>query len=198
MINDKKIIPIVGIHGWQGNRDSFKLVAKLFKIENSHWFFPQAPYEMNPNQFTWAKEIEEGIYDITESKKYLDDFFYNEVFTHFDSEDVHVMGFSQGATTCFEFVLKLPVKFAGVYPIAGFLRDFKSTEQRLHPNQKQTPIYIGHGKEDDIVPVKSSERIYEILKKETENVDLHLYSGGHKIGMGYIKEAKKKILEKNG
>ena len=85
-----------------------------------------------------------------------------------------------------------------MYPIAGFLRDFKSTEQRLHPNQKQTPIYIGHGKEDDIVPVKSSERIYEILKKETENVDLHLYSGGHKIGMGYIKEAKKKILEKNG
>ena len=35
MINAKKTIPIVGIHGWKGNQDSFKLVANLFKIENA-------------------------------------------------------------------------------------------------------------------------------------------------------------------
>jgi phospholipase/carboxylesterase len=195
MINSKKIIPIVGIHGWKGNRDSFKMIAELFKIGNAHWIFPQAPYKMKENQYTWAKEIEEGRYEVKESLIYLDTFFKNEVLNKYDSKDVHVLGFSQGATTCYEFVLKMPYQFAGVYPIAGFLRDFESTTPRLNPNQKQTPIFIGHGKSDEIVPVQSSEKIYKILKKETENVEIHLYNGGHKIGMSYIKEAKKRIIE---
>jgi predicted esterase len=194
MINGKKEIPIVGIHGWKGNGESFKAVAKLFNIKDSYWFYPQAPYEMSPNKFTWAKEIEEGVYETTEAKQYLEDFFINEVFTKFPSEEVHVIGFSQGATICFEFVLKLPVKLAGVYPIAGFLRDFNSIKPRLHSKQQETPIFIGHGENDEIVPCKSSKKIHEILKKETKNVDLHLYNGGHKIGLSYIKEAKMRIL----
>ena len=196
MINSKKIIPIVGIHGWKGNRDSFKLVANLFKIENAHWILPQAPYKMKENQYTWAKEIEEGIYEVEESIHYLNNFFKNEVLDKYDPKYVHVVGFSQGATTCYEFVMKMPSQFAGIYPIAGFLRDFESTAPRLHPNQKQTPILIGHGKADEIVPVQSSEKIYEILKKETKNVDILLYNGGHKISMSYIKEAKKRITER--
>ena len=194
MINSKKVIPIVGIHGWKGNRESFKLVADLFKIENAHWILPQAPYKMAEGQYTWAKEIEEGVYEVRESIRYLNDFFKNEVLNKYDPKDMHVLGFSQGATTCYEFVLKMPFQFAGVYPIAGFLRDFHSTEKRLHENQKKTPIFIGHGKSDNIVPVQSSEKIYEILKQETANVELLLYNGGHKIGMSYIKAAKKRIL----
>ena len=180
------MIPIVGIHGWKGNSGSFKPIADLLKIENAEWYLPQAPYQMGENQFTWAKEIEEGVYDTTESRDYLINYFNDKVFTKYRPEEVHVIGFSQGATTCFEFVLKMPVILAGVFPVAGFLRDFHSTESRLHPNQKQTPILIGHGCQDDVVPVRSSEKIYEILKKETDNIDLHLYNGGHKIGMSLM------------
>lgn len=194
MINSKKVIPIVGIHGWKGNKDSFKLIADLFKIENAEWIFPQAPYKMKENQYTWAKEIEEGVYEVKESVSYLNNFFKNEVLKKYDPKDVHVMGFSQGATTCYEFVLKMPVQFAGVYPIAGFLRDFKSEEPRLHEKQKHTPIFIGHGTSDEIVPVESSKTIFEILKKESEKVEMLLYNGGHKIGMSYIREAKQRIL----
>ena len=188
------MIPIVGIHGWKGSRDSFKPITDLLSIDDAEWFFPQAPYKMGENQFTWAKEIEEGVYDTDESQEYIINFFNDEVFSRYNPEQVHVMGFSQGATTCFEFVLKMPFTLAGVFPIAGFLRDFHSTDPRLHPNQKETPIFIGHGRNDDVVPVRSSEKIYEILKKETDNVELYLYNGGHKIGMSYIKESRNRIL----
>ena len=38
---------IVMIHGWQGNKDSFKSISKLLKLSNTTWFFPEAPYSIN-------------------------------------------------------------------------------------------------------------------------------------------------------
>tara|TARA_B100001029_G_C15061105_1_gene458557 strand:- start:693 stop:1289 length:597 start_codon:yes stop_codon:yes gene_type:complete len=196
VINSKKIIPIVGIHGWKGNKESFKPIADLFQIENAEWILPQAPYKISDNQYTWAKEIKKGVYEVKESEFYLNNFFKYEVLQKYDPKDVHVIGFSQGAATCYEFVLKMPLQFAGVYPIAGFLRDVKSKIFRLHKKQKNTPIFIGHGKSDEIVPVERSKKIFEILKKETDNVEILLYNGGHKISMSYISEVKYRILNK--
>ena len=38
--------------------------------------------------------------------------------------------------------------------------------------QKKTPILIGHGMDDDQVPVKSSENAYHLLKMQDANVEL--------------------------
>ena len=190
----KKSIPIIGIHGWQGNRNSFNSVKNLFNIENSNWFFPQAPYEIKSNKFTWAKKIKEGIYDTSKSKKYLDKFFFKKIFKKYKQENVHIIGFSQGATICLEYVLKLPLQLGGVYPISGFLWNYNREKPFLHSKQKNTPIFIGHGKEDSVISVDNSKTIYKILKKETQNVNLHLYKGGHKIGLSYIEEARTRIL----
>tara|TARA_S200000501_G_C20870102_1_gene763833 strand:+ start:1159 stop:1749 length:591 start_codon:yes stop_codon:yes gene_type:complete len=194
VINSKNVIPIVGIHGWKGNRESFRLIADLFKLENAEWIIPQAPYKVKENQYTWAKEIEEGRYEVRDSIQYLNHFFNDEVLKKYDPTDVHVIGFSQGAATCYEFVLKMPFQFAGVYPIAGFLRDFKSGRPILHEKQRKTPIFIGHGISDEIVPVESSKTIFEMLKKESKKVEIILYNGGHKISMSYIKTIKNYIL----
>ena len=51
MIKNKKVIPILGIHGWKGNKKSFKSIAELFKIENADWIFPQAPYLVEKNKY---------------------------------------------------------------------------------------------------------------------------------------------------
>ena len=81
----------------------------------------------------------------------------------------------------------------GVFPIAGFLRQPKMDIERFHPCQKNTPILIGHGKDDDKVPVKASENAYRLLIKQEANVELLLYNGKHKIGMDYIKKVKEII-----
>ena len=38
---------IVFIHGWKGNKESFKSLSSIIKIKNTKWFFPQAPYKLN-------------------------------------------------------------------------------------------------------------------------------------------------------
>ena len=52
--NFEKII--IFIHGWKGNKDSFKSLSSIINIPKTKWYFPQAPYEMDIslNQFSWS------------------------------------------------------------------------------------------------------------------------------------------------
>ena len=101
---------------------------------------------------------------------------------------MYVLGFSQGGLICLDFILFLDQPLGGVFAIAGFLRQPEKDIERFHPCQLNTPILIGHGKNDDRVPVSASENAYRLLKNEKANVELFLYNGKHKIGMDFMKK----------
>ena len=184
---------IVAIHGWQGNRNSMRPLIKSMKIQNSGWYLLEAPYAVNEGDgWSWSYEISDGNWEIDEPKRLLNNFF-SELFNKYTSKNVYVLGFSQGGLVCLDFVLFLDQPLGGVFPICGFLRQPKVEIDRFHPSQKNTPILIGHGKDDDKVPVKASKNAYRLLKKQKANVELHLYNGKHKIGMDYMKKVKEII-----
>ena len=186
---------VVMIHGWQGNKDSFKSIPKLLKLENTTWFFPEAPYDYNGDESkrTWTYEKYPGIWETDEPKKKLKSFFKENIFDKFSSEDVYVIGFSQGAAVCYEFILSLEYRLGGVFPIAGFLRD-QYLNLDVHKNQYSTPILIGHGKNDEVISIKSSQQAYESLKEICSDVTLDIYNGGHKISLSYLDKVKQLIL----
>ena len=187
---------IVGIHGWKGNRFSFKQVAISLRIPNTEWFFPEAPYlvEGNENERSWSYEIEPGIWERTEPKILLDNFLSSHVLTKYDSKNVFFVGFSQGGLMCYEYVLHTPHPWGGVFPIAGFITDPTNKEKlRFHPNQKKTPILIGHGIEDDVVKLESSQLAYSHLKRKGAQVELLTYTGNHKIGIKFLRRMKSMI-----
>ena len=185
---------LVAIHGWQGNRSSMRPIIKSMNIKNICWYFPQAPYPIGKNgdSWSWSYEISEGVWEIDEPKRLLEDFF-SELFTKFTSKNVYVMGFSQGGLVCLDFVLFLNKSLGGVFSIAGFLRQPKAKIERFHPSQQKTPILISHGRNDDQVPARASENAYQLLKKQNANVELHLYNGKHKIGVESIRKIKEII-----
>ena len=189
---------LVFIHGWKGDKKSFKPFAQSFKIKNSVWYLPQAPYlvDEDPEGFSWTYEISEGKYERDEPVHLLMDFFNNQVLSKFDSKDVFLFGFSQGALVCFEIIRILDKPLGGVFPIAGFMSGNKKNIRRIHPKQVSTPIVIGHGKEDDVISIKESETAYKLLSKESDCVSFESYPGGHKIGYGYIKKIRDIIEEK--
>ena len=184
---------IVAIHGWQGDRNSMRPLIKSMKIQNAGWYLLEAPYRVTKGDgWSWSYEISEGNWEIDEPKRLLNNFF-SALFKKYTSKNVYVLGFSQGGLVCLDIVLYLDQSLGGVFPICGFLRQPKVVIDRFHPSQKNTPILIGHGKDDDKVPVKASENAYRLLKKQEANVELFLYNGKHKIGMEYMKKVQKII-----
>ena len=179
---------IVAIHGWQGDRDSMRPLIKSMKIPNAGWYLLEAPYPVKEGEgWSWSYEISDGNWEIDKPKKLLNHFF-SQLFEKYTSENIYVIGFSQGGLVCLDFVLFLDQPLGGVFPICGFLRQPKVELERFHPSQKKTPVLIGHGKDDDKVPVTASENAYCLLKDQGAKVELFLYNGKHKIGMDYMKK----------
>ncbi|HIM53777.1 MAG TPA: hypothetical protein EYI88_04260, partial [Candidatus Marinimicrobia bacterium] len=145
--------------------------------------------------FSWSYEKSNGQWEIDEPRRLLNDFF-GELFKIYDSRKIFVMGFSQGGLVCFDFVLFLDEPLGGVFPIAGFLRQPEYNGERFHSSQKNTPILIGHGTEDDRVPVESSQNAFNKLLAQGANAELLLYKGKHKIGVEFIRKLKEKIQSK--
>ena len=189
---------LVFIHGWKGNRNSFRSFASSFKIKNSVWYLPQAPYPVNneSDAFSWTYEISKGRYERDEPIELILNFLENKILSKFDSKDVFLFGFSQGALVCFEIIRIFDKSLGGVFPIGGFMAHNKKSIRRIHPNQLETPIIIGHGKDDDIISIKESEVAYNLLSKESDKISFDSYQGGHKIGYGYIKKIRDIIEDK--
>ena len=180
---------VVFIHGWRGNKTSFKSITSIMKIKKVKWLFPQAPYKMsNKNEeYSWAFENTDGTFEVKKTVDLFSVFLKENVLSLVDSTKVFFIGFSQGATICYDFILQLEHPWGGVFPVAGFKRNRKSFFT-IHENQKKTPIVIGHGLKDKIIPITSSENIYNELQSNDFNVSFERFNGGHKISIDYLKK----------
>ena len=175
---------IVALHGWQGNKDSFLPLVKNPLFNQYNWFLLQGPYMVNndPNRRTWSYEVEPDVFEYKEPKRLLDNFFESNIFNHYKSKDVFVIGFSLGALVCYEFICKMKEPLGGIFPVSGFSRE----NIVLHKNQIKTPILIGHGLQDEIVVPEKSIEAYNILKNQKANVELSTYRGGHRMSIDII------------
>lgn len=85
----------------------------------------------------------------------------NEVQTDYrvDSFRVYLTGLSMGGQGTWALAMYQPSKFAALAPICGWTDTFEVC------NLKDIPIWVFHGAQDLVVPIKHSEEIVETLKK---------------------------------
>ena len=177
---------LIFFHGWSGNMDSFIPFAKSSKINNVEWFFPQAPYAIE-NGYSWSYEISKGVWERDEPFFMIRDFLDSHIFSNYDSKNVYLFGFSQGAMVCYELLKEIDSPLGGVFPIGGFMRGLDESNF-VNKAQKNTHIHIGHGKDDEIILPQKSKDAYNVLKKYCQDVHLSLYTGKHKINISYWKK----------
>jgi len=180
---------IVFIHGWKGNKNSFESLSSILSIDNANWFFPQGPYKLDSKgkKYSWSYQHDNGSWEYKEPIFLLKNFLNDNILSKVDSKSVFFIGFSQGATVCYDFILQLDYPWGGDFPVAGFTRYFEK-DFKINKNQIKTPIIIGHGKSDQVVPILSSDKIYEYLHKNKFNVSYEKFNGGHKISINYLKK----------
>jgi phospholipase/carboxylesterase len=120
----------------------------------------------------------------------------NEIMSNgITTENIYLLGFSQGACLTLEFVTRNADKYGGVVAFTGGLIGDKIYPENYKGDFKGTPIFIGTSDPDPHVPV---ERVYatsNILKNMNASVTEKVYSNmGHTINQDEINLANSLIF----
>jgi predicted peptidase len=89
-----------------------------------------------------------------------------------DSGKIYIGGLSQGGMGVFDMVARYPDIFAAAFAICGAGKI--STADKF---ARQTALWIFHGADDDVVPVRFSRQLYQKLKKLGADVRYTEYAG---------------------
>lgn len=97
-------------------------------------------------------------------------------------------GFSQGAMLATDTFLRASENPKGLIVLSGALVN-KEEWKKLAPNRKGSPVFMSHGKNDAILPLRSASQLESLLIGAGLKGSLMSFDGGHEIPYTVIERA---------
>lgn len=121
--------------------------------------------------------------EIKDSSKLLEDFVKAAVQKYqTDTEKVFLIGFSQGAMMSYELALRKPTTVRGIAALSGAMLPIVQAQMTPGHDLKNLAVFIGHGTEDNRVPLNAASAANTTLSKTSIKPTFHSYDGlGHTI-----------------
>lgn len=94
-----------------------------------------------------------------------------------------IAGFSQGCAMALLTGLRHAERLAGIVGLSGYLPLAASTAAERHDANAQTPVFLGHGRHDDVVPLRSAIAARDTLLALGHPVEWHDYAMPHSVCM---------------
>ncbi|PHH76689.1 hypothetical protein CDD80_1327 [Ophiocordyceps camponoti-rufipedis] len=116
---------------------------------------------------------------ILESRDYIETIIKDEVSAGIPGDRIVIGGFSQGALISVFATLASPVKLAGAVCLSSFFSNEFNHWGLVADNgvNKTTPVFMGHGDEDDIICLDFGKRTESLLKEHGFSVTFKTYKG---------------------
>ena len=187
---------LIMLHGRGANAEDILSMAPYFTIKdfallapeatNSTWYpysFMSPPLQNEPWLSSALSLIKTLVSDVN--------------LKGIGTENIYLLGFSQGACLALEFVARNATKYGGVVAFTGGLIGDKIYNENYKGDLNGTPIFIGTSNPDPHVPV---ERVYattNILKQLNGIVTEKVYSNmGHTINEDEIVNANSIVFSR--
>ena len=90
-------------------------------------------------------------------------------------------GFSQGAAMALMTGLRHPERLAGIVGMSGYLPLADKTAAERHWANRSTPIWLAHGRQDDVVPIGRATASRDVLAALGYSVSWSDYAMGHSV-----------------
>ncbi len=162
---------VIWLHGLGADGHDFEpIVPELRLAKPVRFVFPHAPIRpvtINQGmrmrawydifQFGGGPEDDAGV---RESQKLVEGLIRKE-----QGKKIVLAGFSQGGAIVLQTALRHPERLAGVMALSTYLPLSATVEKERHNANHDVPIFMAHGKFDDIIPIDKAKRSREILEK---------------------------------
>lgn len=183
---------VVMIHGWAGDEASM-WIFKQAVPQSAAIITPRAPITVDGG-FAWfthngsRKQPDRATLEISLQQM---EHFIESLPRHYpvDPTRLILMGFSQGAMMSNAFVYAHPDQVVGVASIAGAFPPVVDDELRSNW-LAGLPVFIAHGKKDEVIPVDAAREAHEIYEALGADVTYGEYPTGHKMHSDGMKTLK--------
>jgi phospholipase/carboxylesterase len=90
-------------------------------------------------------------------------------------------GFSQGCAVALMTGLRHAERLAGIVGLSGYLPLAALTTAERHGANASTPVFMAHGRQDDVVPILGAMASRTALQALGHAVEWHDYAMGHSV-----------------
>lgn len=193
----KPIVSVIWLHGLGASGHDFLPVLPILNIPENipiRFIFPHAPMRSitingGMKMPAWYDITELGIrvaddkVGIEESAKDIAALIARENALGIPTDRIVLAGFSQGGAMTLYTGLRFPEKMAGLVVLSAYMPAVTTLAAEASPLNKQTPIFMGHGLQDEIVPFMWGDGTYEYLKSLGYPVDFNSYPMHHSVSL---------------
>lgn len=173
------------LHGWTGDENSMWLFAS--RLPSAFTLLsPRAPHPEPRGGYTWRPVVPEtwglpSLEDFRPAVQELLDFVDGwSQQAGVEAQSFDVMGFSQGAALAYALALFDPGRVGRIAALAGFLPEGAAARLAARPLAGK-PVYIVHGRQDEIIPVERARQAAELLEQAGAQVIYCEAEAGHKV-----------------
>ena len=95
------------------------------------------------------------------------------------TERMAIAGFSQGGAMALHIATRSAARFAGVIALSCYLPLAAELATKRHPANDATPIFMGHGTQDPVVPYAFGDESRQVLQAAGYPVEWRAYPMAH-------------------
>ncbi len=104
-------------------------------------------------------------------------------------------GFSQGCAMALLTGLRHGHRLAGIAGLSGYLPLAQDTLAQRSDANSGTPIFMGHGLQDEIVAIERGRASRDLLEQQGCSVEWHEYPIGHTVSLPEIADFNRWLLQ---
>ena len=183
---------VIWLHGLGADGHDFEPIVPELKLAKPVRFvFPHAPVRpvtINQGmrmrawydilQLGGGPEDEAGI---RASQRMIEELISEEKGKGLPAAKIVMAGFSQGGAIALQTALRYPERFAGVLALSTYLPLAGSLQSERSQANQDIPIFMAHGRYDDIIPLRRAEESRKLLEAAGYPVEWHEYPMPHSV-----------------
>ncbi|WP_366182444.1 alpha/beta hydrolase-fold protein [Flavobacterium ovatum] len=193
---------ILLLHGYGSNEaDLFSFASEL--PEEYYIISARAPYDLQYGSYAWyainfdANENKFSDLDQARESRDIIANFIEELVANYpvDTDNICLLGFSQGAILSYAIALSHPEKIKNVIALSGYA-NAEIMEANFQNNDFSTlRIFHSHGTVDQVIPVEWARKTGPFLKDLNINATYKEYPVGHGVAPQNFYDFKNWLIE---
>ena len=188
----KPAASIIWLHGLGADGHDFEPIVPELKLAKPVRFvFPHAParpvtINQGMRMRAWYDILQlgggpEDEAGIRASQRMIEKLISEEKGKGLPAAKIVMAGFSQGGAIALQTALRYPERFAGVLALSTYLPLAGSLQSERSPANQDIPIFMAHGRHDDIIPLRRAEESRRLLEAAGYRVEWHEYPMPHSV-----------------